>query len=64
MSRMLAEHFMAKDAPLTSPPFHEATLIMLATGWTFTELMATPDTVVRETMDYHNTRIEVAKANG
>lgn len=39
-----------KGAMLTAPPFSEDTIIMLATGWNWDTLQATPEKLVRERM--------------
>ncbi len=43
-------------APITSPPFSEDVLAMIATGWTWETLMETPQRVVDETLAYLHVR--------
>ncbi len=42
-----------KGARLSSPPFDEDVLIMLATGWDYPTLRDTPQRVVEQIMLYH-----------
>jgi hypothetical protein len=37
-----------KGAHITAPPFSIETIIILNTGWTYEELMDTPDYIVEE----------------
>lgn len=61
-------HLQLEGSYLTAPPLSEDTLTMLALGWDWPTLEATPARVVDEMMLYHQVRNEYmaqkAKAAG
>ena len=44
---------------LVAPPFSEDALIMLATGWDYPTLAATPVSIVEEMLVYHKVKSEI-----
>ena len=65
---MLMAHFVVEGAPLTAPPLHADTVLMLATGWDWPTLQATPQCVLEEIMEHHRienqVRLEQSKGKG
>ncbi len=63
MRTQVARHCHLAGEFITSPPFSPETVVMIATGWDWPTLMATPADIVDEILLYHNTVAEYRAQN-